>query len=174
MRFYFPDLIGQIDLDREDKRLMHVQFAKEAAVKKVRHAPAPEPVLTGAAKSLQEAEDLYGKRELEQARLRYLSVLEQPGDNALHAKAYYGLARIAALQRDPEMAEKLFQKTLELSPDKETMSWAYVYLGRLADAAGERDQAEKNYRAALAIDGVPPAAKSAAEKGLAQPFHKDK
>jgi tetratricopeptide (TPR) repeat protein len=174
LRLYFPDLIGQIDLDREDKRLMHVQFAKEAAVKKVRHVPAPEPVLTGAAKSLQEAEDLYSKRELEQARLRYLRVLEQQGDNTLHAKAYYGLARIAALQRDPELAEKLFQKTLELSPDKETMSWTYVYLGRLADAAGERDQAEKNYRAALAIDGLPPAAKSAAEKGLAQPFHKDK
>jgi TolA-binding protein len=175
MRFYFVDLLGQIDLDREDKRLEHVQFAKEAVVKKAKHTPPPpEPVLTGAAKALQEAEDLYGKRDLATARLRYLRVLEQGGADGLHAKAYYGLARIAALQKDPELAEKLFQKTLELSPDKETMSWSYLYLGRLADAAGEREQAEKNYRSVLAIDGAPASVRSAAEKGLAQPFQKDK
>ena len=175
MRFYFVDLLGQIDLDREDKRLQHVQFAKEAAVKKAKHAPPPpEPVLTGAAKTLQEAEDLYGKRDLAAARLRYLRLLEQGSADGLHAKAYYGLARIAALQKDPELAEKLFQKTLELSPDKETMSWSYLYLGRLADAAGEREQAEKHYRSVLAIDGAPASVRSAAEKGLAQPFQKDK
>jgi hypothetical protein len=54
------------------------------------------------------------------------------------------------------------------------MSWAYLYLGRLADAAGEREQAEKNYRSVLAIDGAPTSVRSAAEKGLAQPFNKDK
>lgn len=175
LRLYFPDLIGQIDLEREDKRLEHVQFAKEAVVKKAKPAPpAPEPVLTGAEKTLQEAEDLYTRRDLEHARQTYLKVLQQSGENALHAKAYYGLARIAALQKDPELAEKLFQKILELSPDKETKSWAYLYLGRLADAAGERGQAEKNYRAVLAIDGAPASVRSAAEKELAQPFHKDK
>jgi tetratricopeptide (TPR) repeat protein len=162
-------------LQREDKRLEHVQFAKEAAVKKAKHAPPPpEPVLTGAAKTFQDAEELYTKRELGPARQNYLRVIEQPSATGLHAKAYYGLARIAALQKDPELAEKLFQKTLELSPDKETMSWAYLYLGRLADASGERDQAEKNYRSVLAIDGAPASVRSAAEKGLAQPFHKDK
>lgn len=174
LRFYFVDLVGQVDLEREDKRLEHVQFAKDAAVKRIKHTPSPAPVLTGAARTLQEAEDLYARRDLEPARLKYLHALEQPGDNTVHAKAYYGLARIAALQRDPELAEKLFQKTLDLSPDKETMSWSYVYLGRLADAAGEREQAEKNYRAVMSLDGAPVSAKNAAEKGLAQPFHKDK
>jgi TolA-binding protein len=175
IRFYFADLIGRIDLEREDKRLEHVQFAKEAAVKKAKHAPPPpEPVLTGAAKTLQDAEQLYTKRDLEPARLGYLRVIEQPSASGLHAKAYYGLARIAALQKDPELAEKLFLKTLELSPDKDTMSWSYLYLGRLADAAGDREQAEKNYRSVLAIDGAPASARTAAEKGLAQPFHKDK
>ncbi len=175
LRFFFVDLIGQVDLAREDKRLEHVQFAKEPAVKKAKPAPAPpEPVLTGAAKTLEEADDLYGKHELEPARQHYLEALQQGSDKTLHAKAYYGLARIAALQRDPELAEKLFQKTLELSPDKETMSWTYLYLGRLADAAGEREQAEKNYRAVLAIEGAPASVRNAAEKGLAQPFHKDK
>jgi tetratricopeptide (TPR) repeat protein len=175
MRFYFMDLVGQIDLAAEDKRLERVQFAREAAVKKAKHVrPPPEPVLSGAAKTLQEADEFYSKRDLGSARKSYLRVLEQGSAADLHAKAYYGLARIAALEKDPELAEKLFQKTLEVSPDKETMSWAYLYLGRLADAAGDREQAEKNYRSALAVDGAPASVKTAAEKGLAQPFHKDK
>ncbi len=173
LRNYFPDLLGQMDLAREDKRLEKITFVQEAAVKKAPHAaPPPEPVLTGAARTLAEAEDLYTKRDLENARQRYLKVLEEPGGNSLHGKAYYGLARIAALQRDPGLAEKLFQKTVEMAPDGETTSWAYLYLGRLADAAGDRSQAEKNYRAALAVDGAPASVKAAAEKGIAEPFQK--
>jgi tetratricopeptide (TPR) repeat protein len=173
IRNYFPDLLGEIDLAREDKRLESVSFARAAAVKKAKPAPPrPEPVITGAAKTLADAEDLYARRDLANARQSYLNVLEQPGGNDLHGKAYYGLARIAALQRDPELAEKLFQKTVELSPDNETTSWAYLYLGRLADAAGDRGQAEKNYRAALAIPGAPTSVKDAAEKGIAGPFQR--
>jgi len=171
LRNYFPDLLGQIDLEREDQRLQKVQFANEAPVEKAKHAPAPPaPVLSAAAQTLAQAEDLYANRNLPAARTSYQKVLEQPGENSVHARAYYGLARIAALDRDPELAEKLFEKTLETSPDDATKSWAYLYLGRLSDAAGERQQAEKNYRAALAIHGAPEQVKAAAEKGLAQPF----
>jgi tetratricopeptide (TPR) repeat protein len=173
LRLYYPDLIGQIDLAQEDKRLEKVRFAKQAATKKAPAAPPPPaPVLTGMTKTLDDAEELYAKRDLERARQGYLKVL-QAGETALHARAYYGLARIAALQKDPELAEKLFQKTLELSPDKDTESWAHLYLGRLADAAGDRGQAEKNYRAVLAIEGAPVSVKNAAAKELAQPFHRD-
>jgi len=173
LRNYFPDLIGHIDLEREDRRLANVTFAQEAAVRKAPHAaPPPEPVLTGAAKTLSEAENLYAERDLENARQRYLKVLQEPGDDSLHGKAYYGLARIAALQRDPELAEKLFQKIVGMASDGETKSWSYLYLGRLADAAGDRGQAEKNYRAALAVPGAPAAVKAAAEKGIAAPFQR--
>jgi tetratricopeptide (TPR) repeat protein len=84
------------------------------------------------------------------------------------------LARIAALQKDPELAEKLFQKTLELSPDTETKSWAYLYLGRLADAGQRREDAVNNYRAVLSIEGAPPTVRSAAEKGLQESFTQKK
>ena len=173
MNQYYIDLVGQVDLAREDQRLQNVQFAKQAAVKVARAAPAPPaPVLTGAEKALSDAEDLYTHRDLDRARQAYLKVLDQTSDKSVHAKAYYGLARIAALQKDPELSEKLFQKTLEMSPDDETKSWTYLYLGRLADAAGERDQAEKDYRAVLAIQGAPASVKTAAEKGLAAPFQR--
>ena len=173
LRNYFPDLLGQIDLDREDRRLQKVQFAQTAPVHRAKEAPPPPaPVLSAAANTLAEAESLYASRNLAAARDKYQKVLQQAGDNPVHARAYYGLARIAALNRDPELAEKLFEKTLEMSPDDDTKSWAHLYLGRLSDAAGERDQAEKHYRAALAVPGAPPQVKTAAEKGLAQPFQR--
>jgi tetratricopeptide (TPR) repeat protein len=173
LRNYFPDLLGQIDLEREDRRLQKVEFAKAATVHKAKAAlPPPAPVLSASAKSLAEAEELYVKRNLTAARAGYLQALEQPGEDPVHARAYYGLARIAALDRDPELAEKLFQKTLEMSPEDEIKAWAYLYLGRLSDAAGERQQAEKHYRAALAVRGAPEQVKAAAEKGLTQPFQR--
>ena len=170
---YYVDLVGQVDLEHEDRRLDKVQFAKQAAVKIAKQAPPPaEPVLSDGEKILAQAEDLYKERDLERARQAYLKVLDHTDDKSLHAKAYYGLARIAALQKDPELSEKLFQKTLEMSPDDETKSWSYLYLGRLADAAGQRDEAEKDYRAVLAIQGAPASVKTAAEKGLAEPFRR--
>jgi tetratricopeptide (TPR) repeat protein len=173
LRNYFPDLLGQIDLEKEDRRLQRVQFANDAPVHKAKPAPAPPPpVLSASAKTVAQAEDLYASRNLDAARASYQKALEQAGEKPVHARAYYGLARIAALDHDPELAEKLFEKTLEMSPDDETKSWAYLYLGRLSDAAGERQQAEKNYRAALAVAGAPEQVKAAAEKGLAKPFQR--
>jgi tetratricopeptide (TPR) repeat protein len=173
LRNYFPDLLGQIDLEREDRRLQRVQFAQEATVHKAKAAPAPPaPVLSASAQSLAQAEDAYTSRNLIAARAGYEKVLQQPAEKPVHARAYYGLARIAALDHDPELAEKLFEKTLEMSPDDETKSWACLYLGRLSDAAGERAQAEKRYREALAVRGVPDQVKAAAQKGLAQAFQR--
>ena len=173
LRNYFPDLLGQIDLEREDRRLQKVEFAKEATVHHAKAAPVPPaPVLSASAKSLAQAEDLYASRNLIGARAGYQKALEQPADTSVHARAYYGLARIAALDHDPELAEKLFQKTLEMSPDDETKSWAHLYLGRLSDASGEREQAQKHYRAALAVPGAPEQVKVAAQKGLVQPFQR--
>jgi tetratricopeptide (TPR) repeat protein len=173
LRNYFPDLLGLIDLEHEDRRLQKVQFAAEATVHRAKAAPLPPaPVLSASAKSLAEAEDSYASRNLIAAREGYQKVLQLPGENPVHARAYYGLARIAALDHDPELAEKLFQKTLEMSPDDETKSWAYLYLGRLSDAAGDRPQAEKHYRAALAVSGAPEQVKTAAQKGLGQPFQR--
>src|SRR3984885_6098501 len=173
LRNYFPDLLGLIDLEHEDRRLQKVEFANEATVHKAKDAPPPPaPVLSASAKNLAEAEDSYASRNVTAARASYQKALEQPAGNPVHARAYYGLARIAALDHDPELAEKLFQKTLEMSPEDDIKSWSYLYLGRLSDAAGERQQAEKHYRAALAVHGAPEQVKAAAEKGLAQPFQR--
>ena len=57
---YFPEMIKAIDLKKEERRLEHVQFAAEAHVRKAKAAPvAPPPPLSGAQKTLEEAENLY-------------------------------------------------------------------------------------------------------------------
>jgi tetratricopeptide (TPR) repeat protein len=172
LRLYFPNLITGLDFKREEQRLEKIEFAS-ARPRIVRAAPAPAPpALTGAAKTLADAEQAYTDRDLERAKQGYLRVVEETGEKPIHAKAYYGLARIAVLQRDPETGDRLFRKVLELEPDAETKAWSLLYLGRLADSQGERDQAVESYKGALAVEGVPDSVRQAAQKGLDDAFKK--
>ncbi len=176
MRLYFPDIVEAIDLQKEAKRLDKVQFVSTRAVRTIKTAAPPAAEPSKAEKTLAEAQDLSAKHnappaDLENAKNLFLRSLQESANSALHAKAYYGLARIAALERDPEMAERLFQKALDLTPDPETKCWSYVYLGRLAQAGGDPErqpEAQKFYRAALAVEAAPDAAKAAAQSGLEQ------
>jgi cytochrome c-type biogenesis protein CcmH/NrfG len=77
------------------------------------------------------------------------------------------------LEKQPELAETLFQQALKSSPDESTAAWTHVYLGRLADLAGERDQATSHYKAVLALPGAPSGARQAAEEGLKKAFKKE-
>ncbi len=173
LRLYFPNLFAGLDFKREEQRLANVEFAAARAGRVVRAAQNIQPPeLTGAAKSLADGEAAFTDRNLDLARQIYLRVLEETTERPLHAKAYYGLARVAVLQRDPETGDRLFRKVLELEPDAETRSWSLLYLARLADSQGDRDQAVENYRAALAVQGAPDTVRQAALKGVAEAFKK--
>ena len=174
MRLYFPDLIAAIDLEREEKRLDHIDFVSERTSRKVRTvtkeiAPS-EP--TGIDKAVAEAEKAYTDRDLTRSRELYLAVLKETERKPIHAKAYYGLARITVLERDPETADRLFRKVLELEPDPETKSWSLLYLGRLADSQKQHDEAVEHYKAALAVEGAPESVRKAAEQGLKEAYIK--
>src|SRR5262249_42393441 len=111
MRLYFPELIQGIDLRKEAKRLDHVDFASTRTPKRVRTVTreVKGPELTGAEKSLDEAEKVYAARDLPRARNMFLDVLKQSQEKPIHAKAYYGLARVAVLDKDPETGDRLFR-----------------------------------------------------------------
>jgi len=173
MKSFYPEMAGAIDLIREVKRLDNVEFDKRAPLSAAVNLPVPPPAppLTGAAKTLDEAESLYEARagdaaNLERAKKLYLDVLNQTGDQPVHAAAYYGLARIAALQKDPDAAEQLFQKTLQSQPEPQIKAWALVYLGRLSLAAGESQEAARSFQEALKVEGAPETARKAASEGL--------
>ena len=174
MRMYFPELVKSIDLNKEERRLQNTRFATEASIRKAKTiAPAPPPPPpSGARKTLEDAENLYRDRELEKAKQAYTRLLSETEEKSFHASSYYGLARIAALQKDPELAERLFQKALESQPEPQVRAWVEVYLGRLSDAAGDRAEATRHYKQALGVEGGSPAAREAAEKGIEQSFRK--
>ncbi len=170
MRMYYPEFIDAIDLKKEIGRLEQVKFAAATQVRKAKvtaivEAPR-QPELTGAAKDLDEAERLYLARDLKRAREAYLKILQGAGERPDHARAYYGLARIAILQKDPALSEKLFQKVLEYQPDPQTKAWSLVYLGRLSDASGEGEQAKTFFKEALTVRGASEGARKAAEKAI--------
>lgn len=173
MRLYFPELMAGIDLKREEQRLDHIDFATERVSRKIRVVGAAPPApLAGAAKTLDDADHVYTGRDLVRAKDLYLRALKETSATPLHARAYYGLARIAVLERDPELGDRLFRKVLELQPDPETKAWSWLYLARLADSQGDRVHAQEHYKAALAVDGAPDSVRQAAEKGLKEAFTK--
>jgi tetratricopeptide (TPR) repeat protein len=174
MRLFYPDLISSIDFRKEERRLENVQFSEQQPIRRAKEAPAPKrPEPTPAEKALQDAERLYAERQLPKAKQAYLKLLEDTTDARLQAEAYYGLARIAAMEKDPALAEKLFQRVLQSSPEAQTAAWAHIYLGRLADLAGERESAQQHYKSAAEMEGASPAAREAARKGLQDGFKKE-
>jgi tetratricopeptide (TPR) repeat protein len=86
----------------------------------------------------------------------------------MHAAAFYGLARIAALQKDPESAQRLFLKTMELEPEAPIKAWTLVYLGKLSLASSEREEAVKYLQEALKVEGASKACIEEANRSLLQ------
>ncbi|MCU1258157.1 MAG: Tetratricopeptide 2 repeat protein, partial [Bryobacterales bacterium] len=166
MRLYFPEMLKALDSRREGQRLANVTFTPKA-----KSAERPKQVVETAPTSqslrtVEQAERLYKAQQYEEAKNLLLKALEQPGEAADHARAYYNLGLIALRAKNPEMAEKLFQKTIESGPDPFSQAWSLVYLGRLSGLSGDRAQAVKYYQLALAVKDASDEAHRAAEKGI--------
>jgi len=172
MRFYFREMVDAVDLAKEEARVQGLEFDQEAPVRKAEQAPAPVVEPSEAERLIEEAEGLYEKRDLEQAREVFLRLLRESAERPVKAKAYYGLARIATLRNDPELATSLFERTLTFSPEPKDRAWTLVYLGRLHDLSGEPEEAAGYYRDALAIGEASGAARSMAEKGASGAFQR--
>jgi tetratricopeptide (TPR) repeat protein len=169
-RYYVEDMFNSIDLNREKTRIASMKFDPAPLVRAGKQVaiPAPEPKLSPSAKTLEQADDLYSKRTLDPAKELYLKALEQEGSPDEHARAWYGLARVAVLQNQPESAVKLFEKTIGASPDDPTKAWSLYYLGRLSSAVGDSARAAKFFQDALAVPGASDMARKNAQTELAK------
>ncbi len=175
MSVYYPELVGAIDLMREDARLQQVQFNKAISEQPAPKGDAPTPA-TGVSKSLEDAENLlnaYLKKPdtpdtLAQSRKLFQDALNQAKEKPQQAAATYGLARIALGEKDLDSAETLFTKVLELDPDAFVKAWALVYRGKLSLAAGENEQAVQFFQSALKVEGASDKAREEAVKGVQQ------
>jgi tetratricopeptide (TPR) repeat protein len=166
MRLYLPVMIQGIDLKKETARLDGIEFLQAPKVRSAKVAPAPAFEKSPAEKTLEEAEDVYGKKDYDKASELYSRALTETAARPLKAKAYYGLARLAALRNDPEAAVELFEKTLAEGPEPQVAAWSHVFLGRILDLNEQAAKAKTHFEAALSSPGASPAAKKAAEDGL--------
>jgi len=176
MSQYFPELIKSIDVNAERKRLQTVAFAPasngqgtEAAQDE--HGDRGATPAAAVNTALTEGERQIAAQEPAAAAAAFQRVLTMQPNNP---RALYGLAVASLLQRDAVHARELFEQVVTgaatAAPDPVALSWSHIYLGRMHDLDGDRDQALADYRAALAVTGVPDDARSAAQRGIDQSY----
>jgi len=178
MTYYFPDMIAGIDVDAEQKRLQGVTFAAAGTA-----PPADEHGGSFESAPASELDRWIAQGNLAIARkdapaaaaVFQMALAKYPDDS----RTLYGLAVASVLSGDADRARELFERIV--SPPNSNadgagnsaqpanpsiVAWSHVYLGRIHDLGDERDLAVSEYRAALAVDGAPEAARVAAQSGV--------
>ena len=169
-------MVYGMDVDRERHHAEQIAFLPEgsggdmAFRDSVSHTRHPLTGLDLAEMKLMKG-DVNGAGEIADAALK---------TNPQSAEAHYVLGRIELMQNHPEEALVHLNETVHLSHDPRTIAWAHIYLGRLYDVARDptdpdvilpqRQKAIAEYKAALANRDSQPDTKTAAEKGIKQPF----
>jgi tetratricopeptide (TPR) repeat protein len=180
MGYYLPDLIKGINVEAEQRRLRDVKFSEAVTASETvpeRNAriakPAPAPFGNPLDDDMAEGQRQISARNGAAAAASFERVLAAHPDDE---RATYGLAVASALQGKPEQARELFTKVIDAAQnplagtekhsDPSNLSWSHIYLGRMYDVEGKRDLAVLEYRAALAVAGVPDTARAAAQRGI--------
>jgi len=167
LRYYFEEMMAKLDAFKENERLKGVKFKESSKSRVVRERNVVE--LTAAQKMLEDAEALlYDKKDYAGAGKLYQELARDAQNRSIQSRAYFGLGRVAVLERSPETAIEFFQRALEFNPDPATQAWSLVYLGRLADIQGEPEKAVGHFEAALKVNGLTRSAAEAARAGLEQ------
>ena len=187
---YLPELIKSIDVSAEMRRLRSVKFAElapdsDAAPAATATVRGPSSVVPSGPPSSPFDDDLAeGQRQIAArngaaAASSFERVLAASPDNV---RAIYGLAVASALSGDAERARELFARIIAAAklasgpndsastqagtrPDPADVSWSHIYLGRMYDVEGHHELAVAEYQAALAVEGIPEPARSAAQRG---------
>ncbi len=165
---YYSDMVSRIDLKKEAARLQNVKFAEPAA-KPRREAP-PAPQLSALDKTLKRGEFLMNEEMFDDAREAFEQAKQQAGGT--HAQASYGLARVAIMEAEPDLAREHFLEAAELAEDPHLEAMAHIYIARIEDVVGNREQAVEHYKLALNAGDPSPRTRQLAEQGIAAPFRR--
>lgn len=156
-----PDWLYSLDVDHERRAAENMQWAPKA----------PPEVLSEHKRSgdlLEEAQQrLAAGDSVAAQKLAQKALDEKQGDEG---RALFVLAQAASLNKDMQGATSYFQRTLQVSKDPRLVAWAHIYLGRIADIRDDRQQAVIHYKAALQAGDSGADTRTAAERGLKQPY----
>ena len=168
MSLYYSSMVAAIDLYKEDRRLVPVDFVKEAPAAPEKTGPGldPKTVVPPIYEKLKTAEDLLKKQEMEKAGKLFEDASKQTDNKRVEAAGYYGLARIALAKEEAEDAESLMETVLTLEPEAQIKAWALVYLGKLRLEVADKERAAKYFQDALQVEGATDAARNEARQGL--------
>ena len=162
LRNAYAEMVGGIDVSKEQKRAAQVQFANHAD-QELLHASQPvEGKLLMTAEQELSAGDAEGAKKLAQQALD--TKTEDPG------RALFLLAQIATRNRDMQGARGYFEQALGVAREPKVLAWSHIYLGRIFDLQEDRAAALDHYRAALSAGASLPEARAAAERGIQQPY----
>jgi len=157
----FPNWLHVMDVQHERKRASEITFSAEAQPEVIQASNrASQKKIDLAEQALASGNPVEAGKLAQQS----LQAKEDPG------RAYFVLAKVASFGGDMQGAQADFQKAVDEGKDPHVIAWSHVYLGRIFDLQGERDSAVVQYKAALAIADLPPEAKTAAERGVQQPY----
>ncbi len=163
-QLYYPDLVGAIDVRKEEKRLKKVEFVERVTPRVV--APPAKMELEPAEETLQAAEGLLGQHEVEGARKLFEKALRETSDKGKQGRAFYGLAVINLGEKRWDEALNLFQRTVDANPKSALAAWSHYYLGQLRLKSGDTEKATAEFKLALATESASAKAREAAEKAL--------
>jgi hypothetical protein len=162
LRTAYGDLIGGINVGKEQKNAAQVKFASTADQELLHLSRPPQGKLLLSAQQHLATGDVEGAKKIAQQALDEKS--EDPG------RALFILAQVATLNRDIQGARSYFQQALGVAHEPTVVAWSHIYLGRIFDLQEDRAAALDQYHAALTAGGALPEAKAAAERGIAQPY----
>ncbi len=157
------EMVYGMDVGRVEHQAEQIAFLPEGSGEFVRRVPRAPTGMMLAEKKMLEG-DLDGARALAD------KALADPAQD--HAEARFVVARVDLMEGDPESSMAGFADVLKSSTNPHTTAWAHIYRGRLFDTKvpPERGSAVAEYKAAMAVPGVQPDARAAAEQGVRQAF----
>jgi tetratricopeptide (TPR) repeat protein len=158
------EMVYSMDVDQQVHRARQTEFDKEADTE-VLGRSKPHKMM-----GMELAEAQLSNGDMAAASAMAQKVLAKQSDTiasaADSARAYFILARVAAMSGHPEQAIDDFQKTLAITKEQRLKAWSHIYLGRMLDLDCKRDQALSEYKLALTVRDGREDTRLAAERGV--------
>ncbi len=158
------EMVYSMDVDQQVHRARQTEFDKEADTE-VLGRSKPHKMM-----GMELAEAQLSNGDMAAASAMAQKVLAKQSDTiasaADSARAYFILARVAAMSGHPEQAIDDFQKTLATTKEQRLKAWSHIYLGRMLDLDCKRDQALSEYKLALTVRDGREDTRLAAERGV--------
>jgi tetratricopeptide (TPR) repeat protein len=163
LRNSYADILGKIDVGKEAKRASQIEFARNGSSELLHlsHPVSNDHLLVT-------AEQRLGAGDLQSAQKLAQQAIDEKRED--QGRALFILAQVAIASKDMQGARNYFEQALQVAQEPKVVAWSHIYLGRIFDLQENREAALTHYRAALDASSALPAAKSAAERGIASPY----